>query len=331
MYSNSPICKEGAFKEGYGIGVNLRIANICRQVLPVVGLTALWLSVFNRLQYPARHTFYHLDDTMGGFVQAVYCIAFILAALAFVFAREQVEGALAQNSALVAAFGAIGCIGVFLPMSVADGTGLAVAAVVVGALLVAAYISVHFTYWALRASGVSLSYIGISAALSLGCYFLIDLMLTLTGARGIAVPLVCPLVSACAVLLLAAVDRKANALATNVEAGAAEADSPGEDAAVTTVVTPVIAAQQASPSVDEAVANLQQALDPVIAALAQEYDLSKREAELAALAYGNFSARKIAQELFIAESTVYTHLKRIYRKTGVHSKRELIELIDARK
>ena len=56
--------------------------------------------------------------------------------------------------------------------------------------------------------------------------------------------------------------------------------------------------------------------------------MSNREAELAAYTYRNFSARKIAGELFIAESTVYTHQKRIYRKTGVHSKHELIELID---
>lgn len=62
---------------------------------------------------------------------------------------------------------------------------------------------------------------------------------------------------------------------------------------------------------------------------AEEFELSKREAELAAYAYRNYSARRIASELFIAESTVYTHLKRIYRKTGVHSKQELIELIDA--
>lgn len=48
-----------------------------------------------------------------------------------------------------------------------------------------------------------------------------------------------------------------------------------------------------------------------------------------ALAYRNYNARRIAGELFIAESTVYTHLKRIYRKVDVHSKQELIDRIDA--
>ena len=65
------------------------------------------------------------------------------------------------------------------------------------------------------------------------------------------------------------------------------------------------------------------------AGFAEAFDLSEREAELAAYAHRNYSARKIAGELFIAESTVYTHLKRIYRKTDVHSKHELIELIDS--
>lgn len=316
------------------------MARIARNLLPVVGLAALWMSVFNRLQYPTRHTFYHLDDSMGGFVQAVYCIAFILAALGFMFARERVESVLARKDALVAAFGVAGCIGVFLPMPVADGTGLAVAAVVVGALLVAAYICVHFAYWALRASSISLYYVGITAALSLGCYFLIDLMLALTGTRGIGVPLACPLVSACAVLLLHMADNVLQAAGAQAHANSNAQDGsmvPATEAPGAANMAPEAAqaapatSAAASPSVEEAVANLQQALDPVIAGIAEEFDLSKRETELATLAYGNFSARKIAQELFIAESTVYTHLKRIYRKTGVHSKRELIELIDSRK
>lgn len=50
--------------------------------------------------------------------------------------------------------------------------------------------------------------------------------------------------------------------------------------------------------------------------------------EIAQLAAQNLSAKKVAERLFIAESTVYTHFKRIYRKTGVHSKQELIDLVD---
>lgn len=63
-------------------------------------------------------------------------------------------------------------------------------------------------------------------------------------------------------------------------------------------------------------------------ALQHSFDLSDREMEIVQLAYRNQSAKKMSETLFIAESTVYTHLKRIYRKTDVHSKQELIDLID---
>lgn len=67
--------------------------------------------------------------------------------------------------------------------------------------------------------------------------------------------------------------------------------------------------------------------DPVFAAMQQSFQLSDREVEITQAAAMNLSARAIGQKLFIAEGTVYTHLKKIYRKTGVHSKQELIELI----
>jgi DNA-binding CsgD family transcriptional regulator len=54
--------------------------------------------------------------------------------------------------------------------------------------------------------------------------------------------------------------------------------------------------------------------------------LSKREREIMTFACQNMSSLKIGENLFIAESTVNTHLKRIYRKAGVHSKQELIDL-----
>lgn len=70
--------------------------------------------------------------------------------------------------------------------------------------------------------------------------------------------------------------------------------------------------------------------DSAFAALVKESGLTAREAELAALACRNYSAKRIGSDLFIAESTVYSHLKRIYKKTGVHSKRELMELVEER-
>lgn len=72
----------------------------------------------------------------------------------------------------------------------------------------------------------------------------------------------------------------------------------------------------------------QEAGDPVFDDMRKAFDLSDREVEIAQLAVQNLSAKKVAEQLFIAESTVYTHFKRIYRKTGVHSKQELIDLVE---
>ena len=58
------------------------------------------------------------------------------------------------------------------------------------------------------------------------------------------------------------------------------------------------------------------------------YDLSERELEVATLAYRGFSIKKIAQALFVSESTIKTHMTHVYRKLDIHSKQELIALAD---
>lgn len=69
--------------------------------------------------------------------------------------------------------------------------------------------------------------------------------------------------------------------------------------------------------------------DRKLSALQEAFQLSSREMDIARLAYHNLPAKKIAEELFIAESTVYTHLKHIYRKADVHSRQEFISLVDS--
>ena len=71
--------------------------------------------------------------------------------------------------------------------------------------------------------------------------------------------------------------------------------------------------------------------EPDIAAAARERiaadaGLSPREAEVLALALRGRTNERIAAELFVAKSTVDTHLRRIYAKCGVHSRQELIDL-----
>lgn len=66
---------------------------------------------------------------------------------------------------------------------------------------------------------------------------------------------------------------------------------------------------------------------PTTDALHAPTPLSRREHEVFSLLSRGYTARRIAQELYISESTVQTHVKRIYAKCGVHSKQELIELV----
>ncbi|WP_162610950.1 helix-turn-helix transcriptional regulator [Gordonibacter sp. An230] len=63
--------------------------------------------------------------------------------------------------------------------------------------------------------------------------------------------------------------------------------------------------------------------------LALEKCLSEREAEvLTILARGN-SLQRVQEKLFISEGTAATHRRHIYRKLDVHSKQELIDLVDS--
>ncbi len=64
-------------------------------------------------------------------------------------------------------------------------------------------------------------------------------------------------------------------------------------------------------------------------AIAARCKLSKRESEILPMALRGRTAERIASELFIAKSTVDTHLRRIYAKCGVHTRQELIDLGEA--
>lgn len=78
-------------------------------------------------------------------------------------------------------------------------------------------------------------------------------------------------------------------------------------------------APHAHPSFDEACADV-----------AREAGLSEREAEIMALiAHGN-SQRHISEVLYLALGTVQWYAKAIYRKLGIHSKQELINLVTDR-
>ncbi len=70
------------------------------------------------------------------------------------------------------------------------------------------------------------------------------------------------------------------------------------------------------------------ALGTGVDAVAARFDLTRREREILGYLARGRSARFIAEELVISENTVWAHIKRVYAKTGVHSKQELMSVVE---
>lgn len=62
--------------------------------------------------------------------------------------------------------------------------------------------------------------------------------------------------------------------------------------------------------------------------MADEFGLSSRETEVMELLGRGRTGPAIAEELFISENTVRTHIKRIYAKVGVSKKQELLAVLE---
>lgn len=73
----------------------------------------------------------------------------------------------------------------------------------------------------------------------------------------------------------------------------------------------------------------EQALDAHCSALAANYGLTEREAEIVALLARGRTKAHIAKTLFVSENTVRSHVRNIYTKLDVHTRQELIDLIEA--
>jgi len=69
-------------------------------------------------------------------------------------------------------------------------------------------------------------------------------------------------------------------------------------------------------------------IDDRCAELASQHELTAREAEIFALTARGHSSTYIAEQLFISASTVRFHQQNIYRKLDVHSRQELLSLVN---
>lgn len=63
-------------------------------------------------------------------------------------------------------------------------------------------------------------------------------------------------------------------------------------------------------------------------ALVRHYGLTPREADVARLFVRGRSTSRIAEDLYISTGTVATHLRNAYHKTQVHSRQELLDLVE---
>ncbi|MDR1088288.1 MAG: helix-turn-helix transcriptional regulator [Coriobacteriales bacterium] len=70
-----------------------------------------------------------------------------------------------------------------------------------------------------------------------------------------------------------------------------------------------------------------QLLADICAEISGRFSLSPRESEILLYLAQGRSASYIAERQFVTTSTVKTHTQRIFKKTGVHSKQELLDLV----
>lgn len=61
--------------------------------------------------------------------------------------------------------------------------------------------------------------------------------------------------------------------------------------------------------------------------MGKQFLLSEREVEVLSLYALGFTQKKVADELYITQSTAHEHIKRIYVKTGLHSRQEILDYI----
>jgi DNA-binding CsgD family transcriptional regulator len=67
----------------------------------------------------------------------------------------------------------------------------------------------------------------------------------------------------------------------------------------------------------------------LVAWMADDRNLTQREIEVALLIATGRSKAVIAKKLFVSENTVRTHAKNAYAKLGVHSKQQLMDVLES--
>lgn len=124
------------------------------------------------------------------------------------------------------------------------------------------------------------------------------------------------------------------------EGAAAPASARPAATSPATAPTPMVApaARQARPQfsrlmgldVESApVATRQPTLARGVEEMGRRFMLSEREIEVLTLYALGYTQKRVAEELFISPGTAHTHIKRIYAKTGMHSRQDILDYLEA--
>ena len=71
--------------------------------------------------------------------------------------------------------------------------------------------------------------------------------------------------------------------------------------------------------------------DPTNSSVFQKFSISGREKEIVLLVIKGYSNKKISEALFISLSTVKSHIYKIYKKMGVKTRFELMQILNQSK
>ena len=67
---------------------------------------------------------------------------------------------------------------------------------------------------------------------------------------------------------------------------------------------------------------------PCAEEVGKQFLLSEREVEVLSLYALGWTQKRVAEELFISPGTAHAHIKRIYAKTGLHSRQEILDYME---
>ncbi|MDO4289683.1 MAG: LuxR C-terminal-related transcriptional regulator [Eggerthellaceae bacterium] len=113
-------------------------------------------------------------------------------------------------------------------------------------------------------------------------------------------------------------------IAKKSPATSADEEKPAEQAAPTGAIARIMGLDQAQ----NLATTRQNATRNSVEIMGKQFMLSEREVEVLALYAQGFTQKRVAEELFISPGTAHAHIKRIYAKTDMHSRQEILDYIE---